>query len=264
MRIALILVYFGEWPIWFPAFLQSCRYNESIDWLIFTDIPPPPNAPQNVSFVPFTMAQFKSLASSKIGFQITVDEPYKLVDFKPAYGLVFDEYLRGYEFWGHCDLDVIWGDLRAFVTDSILRENDIFSARKNAMCGHFSLFRNTPQVSNLFRRHAKYASMFANARAIGFDEAPFTRVVADLATRAEVRVHWPEFVLGREFARVLRQFPNRWYWRRGKLFNGNDHDKEIMYLHFMSWKKTMHTINFGYNDAPHSFEVSRNGILASE
>ncbi|MEO1131626.1 MAG: DUF6625 family protein, partial [Cyanobacteria bacterium J06639_1] len=41
MKIALIVVWFGQWPIWFPAFLRSCELNPSVDWLIFTDCPKP-------------------------------------------------------------------------------------------------------------------------------------------------------------------------------------------------------------------------------
>ncbi|WP_371417607.1 DUF6625 family protein [Anabaena sp. UHCC 0187] len=37
MKIAIIIVYFGQWPVWFPAFLESCRYNSSVNWLFFTD-----------------------------------------------------------------------------------------------------------------------------------------------------------------------------------------------------------------------------------
>jgi len=166
-KIALLLVYFGKWPIWFPAFLASCRYNKSIDWFIFTDIQPPPDAPDNVSFVPFSLVQFSLLASNRIGLEFSLKEPYKLVDFKPAYGLIFDDYLAKYDFWGHCDLDVVWGDLRSFLTDDILNHHDIVSARKNIMCGHFSLFSNTAKVCTLFREHPKHVQMLSNKRGVG-------------------------------------------------------------------------------------------------
>ena len=44
--------------------------------------------------------------------QVTLDRPYKLCDFKPAYGFIFGEYLKEYDYWGHCDIDIVWGDLR--------------------------------------------------------------------------------------------------------------------------------------------------------
>ena len=35
--IIFIINYMGEYPWYFPYFLHSCRYNPTIDFLIFTD-----------------------------------------------------------------------------------------------------------------------------------------------------------------------------------------------------------------------------------
>jgi len=35
------------------------------------------------------------MASRKLGFKVTINNPYKLCDFKPAYGLFFEEYTQG-------------------------------------------------------------------------------------------------------------------------------------------------------------------------
>jgi len=36
-RIVFMIIYLGEFPLYFPYFLNSCRYNPTIDFLIFTD-----------------------------------------------------------------------------------------------------------------------------------------------------------------------------------------------------------------------------------
>ena len=36
-RIVFIITYIGKHPWYFPYFLYSCRYNPTIDFLIFTD-----------------------------------------------------------------------------------------------------------------------------------------------------------------------------------------------------------------------------------
>jgi hypothetical protein len=36
-RILFIITYMGQFPWYFPYFLHSCRYNPTIDFLIFTD-----------------------------------------------------------------------------------------------------------------------------------------------------------------------------------------------------------------------------------
>jgi len=40
-------------------------------------------------------------------------------------GLIFEDYVAGYDFWGHCDLDVVWGDIRKFLHTRILSDSDI-------------------------------------------------------------------------------------------------------------------------------------------
>jgi hypothetical protein len=36
-----------------------------------------------------------------------IRNPYKICDWKPFYGHIFREYLVAYDFWGHCDMDII-------------------------------------------------------------------------------------------------------------------------------------------------------------
>ena len=51
-KIAIIVPYFGEFPNYFPLFLNSCRYNPTVDWLLVTDIADPVDYPQNVRVIP--------------------------------------------------------------------------------------------------------------------------------------------------------------------------------------------------------------------
>ena len=36
-QIVCIITYMGKYPWYFPNYLHSCRYNPTIDFLIFTD-----------------------------------------------------------------------------------------------------------------------------------------------------------------------------------------------------------------------------------
>ena len=64
------------------------------------------------------------MAEKKLGFHVSLDQSYKLCDFKPAYGFLFEEYLQGYQFWGHCDIDTIMGNLSKLLTDELLNQYD--------------------------------------------------------------------------------------------------------------------------------------------
>jgi len=87
MSIAFIVCWSGDYPWYFPYFLHSCRYNPTIDFLIFTDNQTPlEHLPPNVHLIPYSIEQFKADAAKALGFEVAVESGYKLCDFKSAYG----------------------------------------------------------------------------------------------------------------------------------------------------------------------------------
>lgn len=118
--IAYVVPYFGKFPKGFQFWLLSCKCNPSIDWLIFTDDKTPYDYPENVKVTYWTFDQMKKKAQAIYDFPIFLERPYKLCDFKPAYGEIFADELKDYDFWGHCDIDLVWGNIRKFYTDAVL------------------------------------------------------------------------------------------------------------------------------------------------
>lgn len=103
-------------------------------------------------------------------FEVSLPQPYKLCDFKPAYGEVFRDLLKEYDFWGHCDDDLIFGDIRRFVSDDILNRYDRILGH-----GHFSLFRNTEKVAQMYKKaKPSYREVFSRPESFCFDEYPGT------------------------------------------------------------------------------------------
>ncbi len=47
--IGFVIPYFGNWPFWFPFFLESCRANPSINWIFHTDCGIPADLPTAVA-----------------------------------------------------------------------------------------------------------------------------------------------------------------------------------------------------------------------
>lgn len=106
----------GEFPWYFPYFLHSCKFNPNINFVILTDNKSiPQNTPSNVRFLNYSLERFKADASKALGFNVAVNRGYKFCDFKPTYGYIFSDLIAGYDFWGHCDIDIIFGDIRAFM-----------------------------------------------------------------------------------------------------------------------------------------------------
>jgi hypothetical protein len=241
--ILLIVVFFGKWPDWFPAFIVSCRANSTINWLIFTDCDGPQYAPPNVRFLKSSREEIRELTEKRLNMQVALPNNRKLCDLRPAYGVVFSEYIEHYDFWGYCDIDVIWGDIRSFYDTVILQGHDVISARQNRLAGHFSLLRNTPEINLAFLNHPQLEEIMKSPDYRWFDEQGFSDLIASKFTETGLRVLWDKYRVN--FVNPMDNYPSilswidRFQWRNGKLYSWFEQDSEIMYLHFMNWKDTL-------------------------
>ncbi|MCD8119243.1 MAG: hypothetical protein LUE29_07185 [Lachnospiraceae bacterium] len=168
-KICIILCWFGKFPPYFDLFIKSCIYNKTIDFLCFTDQLFTVDAP-NIKFVQMTLTEIRDRASRALGFQANLESAYKLCDYKPIYGLLFEDYLGEYEYWGHCDCDMIFGDLRKF-----LEKYDYTQYDKFLPAGHLSLYRNTKNNSEVFKLNGgltgDYKKVYQTDSICYFDEA---------------------------------------------------------------------------------------------
>lgn len=168
-RICLILAYLGPWPPYLDLFLHSIRFNADVDWLFVCDHAfPDVQLPPNVRVLTTTQSQLAQRIADTVDTPVNLSIPYKLCDFRPAFGVVFRDELSGYDVWGHCDNDIIFGRLRRFFTTEILDAHD-----KVLMHGYMQLYRNSV-VGNAFYRIAsptiRYQDVFADPVYRGFDE----------------------------------------------------------------------------------------------
>lgn len=172
--IAFVIPYFVEknnkLPNYFKLWLKTCSYNSSIDFLFFTNDKSHYEFPKNVKVTYCDFVDIVKLCQKQFDFKIELTKPYKLCDFRPAYGEIFHEYLTGYDFWGYCDIDLLWGDIRNFITDDILIKYD-----KIYTHGHCSLFRNTCEVNSWYRTlnnngWQNWRDVFISKDACCFDE----------------------------------------------------------------------------------------------
>lgn len=173
-KIAIVTCWFGSYPWYFPYFVHSCSYNTTIDFIIITDNQLPiSNKPENVIIVNKTIEEISSIASEKLGFKVNIDYPYKLCDFKPTYGYLFSELLESYDFWGHGDLDVVYGNIRNFMTKELLKNFDIISSRHDYITGTFCLYRNNMEMNKLFMQSKDYKHVLSSSAHFCFDECNF-------------------------------------------------------------------------------------------
>jgi hypothetical protein len=256
-KIIIIATYFGKWPVWFPAFLLTCAKNETIEWLFFTDCEVPEVTYPNIRFKPMDLGQLNDLASQKLGFPIQKGT-YSQMDLRPAYGMIFHEYFNDFDFWGHCDIDVVWGNIRGFITEEILQNYDIVSSRKDFLAGHLTLRRNEPQTNTLFKVVPAYREILSSSEYRNFDESITSTFLKTLIENdnSRIRVHWPkQMVVG---LHELQFTPNGWSWDNGRILDAQH--REHIYMHLQDWKKSMTFIDFQVGDHPVRFKVDRLGI----
>lgn len=247
-KIAYIILYFGNLPNTFPLFLKSCRFNPTIDWYIFTDDERDFDYPPNVKVTYISFADMVKYMQRSYDFEIKIEYPYKLCDFKPAYGEIFVEYLQEYDFWGHCDLDIIWGDIRRFITDDILSTYD-----KIGFQGHSTLYRNTYDNNRIYRvsieEIADYKTVFSSSEHYAFDEKPITEYynVLGIEQYTEVIFAHPSALHYNIYLKYLPaedEYKNKYQvleWNKGRLFRVYYSDKaigrdEFMYYHIFKRK----------------------------
>ena len=175
-KIVFICPYFGAFPNYFNLTLKSIEYNKTIDWLIITDIKEKYDYPNNVKVINMTFTELQKKVQSHFDFDICLNRPFKMCDFRPAYGVIFKEYLNDYDFWGHCDFDCIYGDLRKFLPENILEKNE-----RIYCLGHMSLYKNNDKVNNIFKNKidedTDYKNIFTKEGAFSFDEMGIIRIM---------------------------------------------------------------------------------------
>lgn len=173
-KIAILACWSGPYPWYFPYFIHSCSFNPTIDFYIVTDNKDElADFPSNVKRIYKTLKDFNTIASQKFGFPVCVDNPYKLNDYKPAYGFLFPEIVEGYDYWAHCDLDIVLGDLRAFFTNELLVQYEFFSVRHDYTAGCFCLYKNSRKVNTIFMRSKDYKLVMSDPKHHCFDECNF-------------------------------------------------------------------------------------------
>lgn len=242
--IGIVIPYFGKLPPFFQLWLQTAKSNSSIDFHIFTD-DDSVFSDENIYVHRMTWSDMQKLASKPFDFNIALAQPYKLCDFKPAFGLIFSEHLKKYDFWGYCDVsDLLLGDLRSFFTEDVLDRYE-----RCQYLGHISLYRNNERMNTLFMSQGKYPDLnyqdvFTTNDSCYFDEyrGMYAKcLVNDVKTFVETRWRDPQVNKDEFYDSRGRKFVVR--WRGGHLMACyEDSEVEIMYAHFFRRKFEIETV----------------------
>lgn len=170
MKIAFLCPYFGKFPDHFQLLLNSCSINKDCEWFIFTDDEREFSFPKNVHMTYMTLCDFKKICEDKFGFKISLESIRKLGDYKPALGFIFEDLIKGFDAWGHLDLnDSIYGKICDFITDEIISSYD-----KILFCGHMSIYKNTHLINTMFMKKlnngVSFLDVYTDSNFYNFEE----------------------------------------------------------------------------------------------
>jgi hypothetical protein len=270
--IALLTCYMGNLPWYFAYFVQSCKYNPTVDFFIVTDDetwsgPLPPN----VRLIYKSFDEVSRLASTALGFEVKIDTGYKLCDFKPAYGLIFSELFKPYDFWGYCDIDVIFGNIRDFMTDELLENYDLISTRPDWIPGCFTLYKNNYELNTLFTHSKDYKKVFTSQQHYCFDETNFAHALfeigkpyREICTEIESMMHVVKKMEEQNYIKPFYDLyiieggrPGRLRWEEGTLTYRSRF--EVLLYHLIMLKKH-YKPKMPINPIPGCFTISPNKI----
>lgn len=231
LKKLLIRTWFGPLPSWTEQWRKNTEMLKPYGWdfLLVNDY-----------------RWFRQCVIDTLGVEIAPLEQIggtrKAGDFDPAYGAIFAEELRGYDYWGHTALDNVFGRLDHWLTDDYLSKCDVFGNDPGAICGPLSVYANKPHVVDLFRnvtatpckpvdvivredtdlRPRSWVEIFADPNMFGFDEIQFNEQVQQASNHGEIR-----------FKSAF------WQGQPGRVRRGSDGElidtrtgKEVMMAHF--------------------------------
>lgn len=170
-KILIIIPYFGKLPVYFPLFLNSVKNNPNLDFLFLHDgVIPESWLLQNFKARYFTIEDFNALASRKLEFDIKLTNGYKLCDLKTLYGFIWSDDLKGYDYWGTSDIDLILGDTSFFLNNILQSDYDVINLRDDYFATSFFLFKNSETCISLFASQDGWEYVLKNKDYVAFDE----------------------------------------------------------------------------------------------
>lgn len=254
--ICLITIWMGPLPDYFDIWLKSTVNNNTVDFYVITDQKNDRyQLRENVHWINQSFDEVRDRFQELFDFKINLKQAYKLCDYKPVYAKAWKEITEQYDFVGYCDVDIVLGDVREFLTDDVLDEHErIFDG------GHFNLMKNNDKMLNLYllsadkKNHSySYRDVYRTGYACYFDEFlgmsnlcwKYCRVLRDQMDEKMVfDFTWKKWM----FTSFVSKKSYYCRWNDGHLFRylcnkdgsicKDAEPEEIMYMHFQ--KRNMH------------------------
>jgi hypothetical protein len=272
--ICFVLLYFGKWPHYWNLWAQSVAANPEVNFMIITNLAPPAYSPDNLQFVKMNLQEVVSRFRKALGFDITVAGFQKLCDFRPFFGMAFEDLLNAFDYWGYCDMDVVFGDLSPILEAASCSKYDVISPWSHTI-GHCTLLRNSPsvnkaglQIPNLESRLNEVETTFCDEG--GFHDACVTKGSLSFFGANSIQEEWTKerCFLGTTLKpgcllhgfEQLASFAILCGEKRVTVIEGSGRPREVLYFHFMAGKSKRFWRNYA-GEVSHSFSFTPYGYV---
>jgi hypothetical protein len=257
-QLAFVVPFIGDLPSYTSLFFRSVASNKCIDVLLFVDREPVLNVPANVHVRVISRAGILERIFSSTGLELAEITGHKLCDFKPFYSSIFSEELKPYRWWGHCDIDLMFGDLAPWLDQRLSSAYDVVTAGPDSTVGHFTIYKNDNVVTSEMRmmiENPTYKNILLHPDSSLIDEwGAFEHIYS----RRRLRIHQTPILqdaiacnfapLGITFtpngsiACIKPQEFGVAYWKDGHTWYESPRRKpvEVLYIHFMGNKTWWH------------------------
>jgi hypothetical protein len=175
--------------------------------------------------------------------------------------LIFADLLKDYEYWGFCDVDMMFGDIGKLFNSGLLDKIDVFTAHNLHIVGHFTILRNTEIVNNSGFGISGWQDLCLRSTNQMVDELPFSTALSKNGSLRWFRVDTLASELDKSFSHFGITFTNSGEiayldpsvpalveWRNGSIYylDVRGVAAEALYVHFMGLKHWWHWCLSGF------------------
>ncbi len=241
--------------------------------MFFTDCEIPTKYPDNVTFFPYSLSSLSLLISKKLNNTFSVSYPYKLCDFKPCYGLIFEDYIKDCDYWGYGDIDLIYGELEHAITDRIRDGYDVLSNRKEILSGSLSFFKNNDLLKNLYSQSSVFVAQLSYPAYMGLDETAHDSTSWNRGSKLDLPSHCFTYLVANEEKKgnIKVSFDSfcKEYIMKDQIISYQDgilwfENTSIPYYHYVNNKDKIGYKLPNWKSVPASFFITSTGFYKSD
>lgn len=246
-KIAIIIPYFGKWPVWMDFYLYTCSRQKMVDFLYFTDCGVPSKTYPNTKFFETDFPSYCRRVSKTLGINFSPNNgAYKLCGCRPFYGIIHEEELKGYDYWGFADVDLIYGDLSGMLNEQNFKKYDFISAHSERVAGHLSVMRNTSKYNKACLKIPNWKEKLEMKEFHGLDEEPEYGQIINPCKRLIGFAYWHLF---------------KYLFRRNRYIYFDLAERLFQPFHKKSLFEERYTTPIPRQDAPYYYDLSTDKII---